>query len=47
MIDYLNKNLNDSLITYKMSTPSEYVKAINNEKLTYTVFKGDMLPFID
>ena len=30
-----------------MSTPSEYIKAINNEKQTYSVFKDDMLPFID
>jgi hypothetical protein len=30
-----------------MSTPSEYIKAINSEKKKYTVFKDDLLPFVD
>ena len=30
-----------------MSTPSEYIKAINNEKHTYSVFKDDFVPFVD
>ena len=30
-----------------MSTPSEYVRAINEEKHSYPVFKDDFVPFID
>lgn len=47
LIDWINNNQCDPFITYKMSTPSEYIKAINDEKKTYTVFRDDILPFVD
>lgn len=47
LIDWINKNQCDPLVTYKMSTPSEYINAINAEKKKYTVFKDDLLPFVD
>lgn len=30
-----------------MSTPSEYIKAINEEKKSYSIFKNDMGTFVD
>ena len=46
MIDYFNKN-NHLNITWKMSTPSEYIDALKKENLTFPVRYGDAMPYAD
>ena len=45
IIDWINKNKNDTNIEFVMSTPSKYVKAIKEEKQKYFVYYDDLMPY--
>lgn len=47
LLAWIEKNHCDEMITYRISTPSEYIKAINAEKKSYHLLKDDFMPFID
>ena len=42
----MNKN-NKANMTFRMSTPSEYINELKKENITWSVRYGDMLPYAD
>jgi hypothetical protein len=47
LVKYIEENYKEQNVDLVFSTPSEYVKAIREEKQSYPVFYGDLLPYIE
>ena len=47
LVNYIESNYKDQNVDLVFSTPSDYIKAIREERIQYPVFYGDLFPYIE